>query len=207
MQKFGELLLLTRKRKKISLDKAAHDLKVKKSYLEALEAENWNDLPEAAFIKGYIKNYAQYLNLDTNYTLALFRRDFDESKYIKPAHLKKEKTFFITPNKITNTAFVVAVIAFLAYIAIQYSSVFSSPKLEITNPKDNETTSTPAIQIEGKTEKGATVAIDGQLIATDASGNFSYQYILNKGKNTVEIVASFRLSPKNKIIREIRLIE
>ncbi|KKR78082.1 MAG: DNA-binding helix-turn-helix protein [Candidatus Curtissbacteria bacterium GW2011_GWA1_40_9] len=207
MQKFGDLVLSTRKKKKISLDKVAHDLRVKREHLEALEAENWNDLPEPAFIKGYIKNYAEYLNLDPNYVLALYRRDYDETKYPQHSRLKKEKRFFITPNKITNTIFAIAVMAFLIYIAVQYSSIFSSPKLEITNPKSSETTSTPAIQIEGKTEKDATVSINGQFIAVDSSGNFSHQFLLNKGKNTIEIVASFRLSPKNKLTREIRLIE
>jgi len=206
MQKFGDLIKAERKRKKLSLDKVAQDLAIKKEHLEALESENWNSMPEPAFIKGYAKSYVDYLNLDANYALALYRRDFDEKKYPKPNQPKKEKRFFITPNKITNTVFALAVVGFFAYIAIQYSSIFSSPKLEILNPKENETTSVPAIQIEGKAEKGATVAINGQFTAVDANGNFSQQYMLEEGKNSIEIVASFRLSPKSKITRDIRRI-
>lgn len=206
MQKFGDLIREERKRKKISLDNAAKDLSIQREHLEALESENWNSLPEPALIKGYAKSYVEYLHLDANYALALYRRDFDETKYPKQSLPKKQKRFFITPNKITNTVFALAVIAFFVYIAIQYSSIFSSPKLEILNPKENETTSVPAIQIEGKVEKGATVAINGQFTAVDANGNFSQQYMLEEGKNSIEIVASFRLSPKNKITREIRRI-
>lgn len=206
MQKFGDLVSLARKRKKISLDKVAQDLVIKKEHLVALEQENWSELPEPAFIKGYIKSYAEYLGLDPDYALALYRRDFDETKYPKSRRPKREKRFFLTPNKITNSIFALAVIAFLIYIVVQYSSIFSSPKLEITNPKDDETTSVPAIQIEGKTEKDATVSINGQFVAVTGSGNFSYQFMLEDGKNTIEVVASFRLSPKNKIMREVRLI-
>ncbi len=206
MQKFGDLIKAERKRKKISLEKVAQDLAIKKEHLEALESENWSSLPEPAFIKGYAKSYIDYLNLDSNYALALYRRDFDEKKYPKPNLPKKEKRFFITPNKITNTVFALALVAFFAYIAIQYSSIFSSPKLEILNPKENETTSVPAIQIEGKVEKGATISINGQFVAVDSNGNFSYQYMLEEGKNSIEVVASFRLSPKNKVTREIRRI-
>lgn len=207
MQKFADIILSARKRKKISLEKAAKDLRVNKDHLLALEEEAWHKLPEPAIIKGYIKSYAQYLKLDPNYVLALYRRDFDEKKYPQPTHKPPERRLFITPNKITNSAFVLAVVAFIVYILVQYSSIFSSPKLEITNPRNNETISTPVIQIEGKTEHGATVAINGQFIAVDTSGNFSHQYMLQEGKNTIEIITSFRLSPKNKVIREIRLIK
>lgn len=206
MQKFGDLLLSARKKKKISLERAANDLVIKKNHLEALEGENWEQLPEPAFTKGYIKSYCDYLGLDTNYALALYRRDFDETKYPKKVAVKRERRFFITPNKIVNFIFALSIIAFLLYIIIQYSSILSSPRLEITNPKNNETTSAPAIKIEGETEKDATVAINGQFIPVNERGNFSHEYVLSEGKNTVEIVASFRLSPKNKIIKEIRLI-
>jgi len=206
MQKFGDLVSSARKKKKLSLEKISQDLVIRKEHLQALESENWSQLPEPAFIKGYIKSYAEYLGLDPEYTLALYRRDFDERKYPEVLKRKKEKRFFITPNKITNSIFALAILSFLIYILIQYSSLFSSPKLEITNPKDDVTISVPAIQIEGKTEKEATVSINGEFVAINSSGNFSHQYMLKEGKNTIEIVASFRLSPKNKITREVRLI-
>lgn len=206
MQKFGDLLSSARKRKKISLDRASGDLVIKKEHLLALEGENWNALPEPALIKGYVKSYAQYLGLDQNYTLALYRRDFDEKKYPKFQPRLREKRFFITPNKITNSIFAILVIFFLVYIGVQYSRIFSSPKLEITNPKDSETTSVPVIQIEGNTEQDATVAINGQFVAVTSTGTFSHQYVLTEGRNNIEVVASFRLSPKSKVTREIRLI-
>lgn len=206
MQKFGDLLLATRKKKKISLDRVAKDLVIIKDHLEALENEKWEQLPEPAFIKGYIKSYCDYLGLDANYALALFRREFDESKYPKKPVARREKRFFITPNKVINFIFALSILAFLAYIIIQYLSVLSSPKLEIINPKDNQTTSAPAVKIEGETEKDATVSINGEFIPVSETGNFSYEYVLSEGKNVVEVVASFRLSPKNKVVREIRLI-
>lgn len=207
MQKFGDLLTSARKKKKISIDKASSDLVIKKEHIVALEQENWNVLPEPAFIKGYIKSYALYLGLDQDYTLALYRRDFDERKYPKLQPRRREKRFFITPNKITNSIFVLLVSIFALYIIVQYSRIFSSPQLEIISPRDSETTSVPAVQIEGKTEQDATVSINGQFVAVNSSGNFSHQYMLEEGRNNIEVVASFRLSPKNKITREVRLIK
>lgn len=206
MKKFGESLSSQRKKKKISIDRAAKDLVVKKTLLEALEKEDWTKLPEPAFVKGYIKSYAQYLGLDIEYILALYRREFDETKFPTKKMHHEKKRFFITPPRIINFAFILAIIIFLIYLGVQYSSVFSSPKLEITSPAEDETISVPAVQISGITEKDAIVSINGQFVAVDENGNFSTQYMLSDGKNQIEIIASFRLSPKTKAQRTIRLI-
>lgn len=205
MNKFGDLLSLARKRKKISIDRASKDLVIKKEHLQALEEENWQILPEPPYVKGYIKSYAKYLNLDAEYTLAIYRREFDERKFPQKPPPKSNKNFFITPTKILNLIFALAVIIFIAYIALQYSSVLSAPKLEITSPQNDETISVPAIKIIGKTEKGATISINGQFAPVDESGNFNYEYKLSEGKNNIEIISSFRLSPKNKVIKTVRL--
>lgn len=206
MKKFGDLFSVQRKKKRISIEKASKDLVIKAKYLEALENEDWQSLPEAAFAKGYVKSYALYLNLDPQYLLALYRREYDESKFPqKPTH-RQEKRLFITPVKIINLTFIVGVIAFLVYIVLQYSSIFSSPKLEVTSPKNDQTISVPAIQVSGQTEKDATVSIGGSFVPVNEKGEFSKEYMLQDGKNTIEIIASFRLSPKNKVTRTVRLL-
>lgn len=206
MQKFGELLKLARTKRRLTLGRASRDLVIKKEHLQALEGENWQDLPEQPYVKAYIKSYAEYLKLDPEYVLAIYRREFDERKYPpKPAHIEKTR-FFITPAKLLNLVFALAIVIFITYISVQYSSVFSAPELDITSPQNDEVTSVPAIKITGKTEKDATVSINGNFAPIDETGNFSYEYMLEDGKNTFEIIASFRLSPKNKITRTVRLI-
>jgi cytoskeletal protein RodZ len=206
MKKFGDLFSAQRKKKKISLAHASKELVIKEKHLEALENEDWQNLPEAAFARGYIKSYAQYLGLDPEYLLALYRREYDESKFPQKTMHRQEKRLFITPVRIINLTFIVGVFAFLVYIALQYASIFSSPKLDISSPKNDQTISVPAIQITGKTEKDATVSINGSFAPVNENGEFSQEYMLKDGKNTIEIIASFRLSPKNKITRTVRLI-
>lgn len=73
MESIGELLLKTRKRKKISLDKAARGTKIKKEYLAALESENFNELPGQIYVQGFLTNYAQYLGIKTEKVLELYK--------------------------------------------------------------------------------------------------------------------------------------
>lgn len=206
MKKFGEYLSSERRKKRISIEKAALDLVIKKTHLESLEAEDWQKLPEPTYVKGYIKNYTRYLGIDSEYAMALYRREFDESKYPQKKLKQEGRRFFITAPKVINLIFILAILTFITYLIVQYSSIFASPKLNLTSPKEDITTSVPAIKITGKTEKDATVAVNGKFIPTDESGNFSYEYILAEGKNQIEIISSFRLSPKSKITRTIRLI-
>lgn len=206
MNKFGELLTAARKKKRISLERASRDLVIKKEILEDLETENWQDLPEQPYVQGYIKSYAKYLNLDQEHALAFYRREYDERKFPKEQAPKSKRRLFITPNKLLNVIFTTGILIFVSYIIVQYSSVFSAPKLDIVSPQNNEITSVPAVKISGQTEKDATVSVDGHFAPVDESGNFSYEYMLAEGKNTIEIIASFRLSPKNKQTRTVRLI-
>lgn len=207
MKGLGEILSEARKKKHISQSRAASDLLIKKEHIEALENQNWPGLPEPTFVKGFLKTYANYLDLDPIHVLAIYRREFDESKFQKPRpNPRAEKRLFLTPTRIINLIFIFAILIFIAYIGITFSSVFSAPKLEVVSPPADETTSVPVVQIVGKTDFEATVSIEGQFVPVDSQGNFSKEYPLTEGKNTIEVIAAKRLSPKAKITRTIRLI-
>ena len=110
-----------------------------------------------------------------------------------------------TPNLIPPITAAAAVIIFLSYLFVQYTSILSAPKVTINSPADDITTTASVIEVSGKTEKDTTISIDGELVPLDPSGNFNYQIKLQDGKNIIEIVASKRLSPKTKIKRVVRL--
>lgn len=207
MNKFGELLKNARKKKRITTNRASNDLLIKREHLEALENEDWNALPENAYVLGYIKTYSQYLGLDKDYVLAIYRREFDERKISpKTKTYEKKRRFFVTPARLVNLIFMGSAMVFVLYIIIIYSQVLSSPKLDIYTPEDDLTTSTPIIKITGKVEEASTVSLNGQFIPVDEYGNFSYEFMLKEGKNDLEVIASKRLSPKSKQNLTIRLI-
>ena len=61
---FGAVLQQARKNKQVSLDEVAAELFILKRHLEALESENFSELPQAAFARGFAINYAKFLGLD-----------------------------------------------------------------------------------------------------------------------------------------------
>ena len=53
-----------REKENITIDTAAHALKLRKIYLEALESGDWSDMPGEVYAIGFLRQYADYLHLD-----------------------------------------------------------------------------------------------------------------------------------------------
>lgn len=74
----GKLLQEAREKQGISAEKAAKDLNFLPNYIPALETENFKPLHNATFIKGYLRAYARYLNIDADEVLRCFGEHYPE---------------------------------------------------------------------------------------------------------------------------------
>lgn len=63
---FGNKLRLARERRGLSQEEAAKSLCLNVEVINALECEQFDKLPAAVFVRGYIKNYASLLRLTIN---------------------------------------------------------------------------------------------------------------------------------------------
>ncbi len=72
MGELGKLLKETRESKNITLEQIDKDLKIKPRYIEAIEAENFEIFPSMPMARGFIKNYAAYLDLNPAEVLELY---------------------------------------------------------------------------------------------------------------------------------------
>ncbi len=64
MESFGEKLRKTRESLNYSIEQAARDTNISKRYLVALENEDFSLFPGETYLKGFLKNYADYLGLE-----------------------------------------------------------------------------------------------------------------------------------------------
>ena len=53
-----------------SLQEAAEHTRIRKTYLESIESNNFSDLPGYAYVTGFVKSYALYLGVDNDPLLA-----------------------------------------------------------------------------------------------------------------------------------------
>ena len=62
LSELGALLANRRKRRQLSLATISEELKLKTQYLEAIESGKWENLPSPIYGRGYLRQYAEYLD-------------------------------------------------------------------------------------------------------------------------------------------------
>jgi cytoskeletal protein RodZ len=62
----GDSLREARTRRGLSPADVQKDLRIRERYLTALEEEHWEQLPGEAYVKGFLRQYAEFLGLDGN---------------------------------------------------------------------------------------------------------------------------------------------
>lgn len=78
---FGNRLKQARINKNLTLDDVASELFILRRHLEAIEAEDFRSLPQIAFARGFVINYAKFVGLDPDEIADSFNRNYpDELK-------------------------------------------------------------------------------------------------------------------------------
>ena len=71
----GEILQNKRVELNKSIEEISDYLRIKPQYLKALEENNFNNLPGSAYVIGFIKSYASFLNLNPNDIIVQYKQE------------------------------------------------------------------------------------------------------------------------------------
>jgi len=77
----GLTLARARREKNLSLDDVADRLHLSSHQIRLLEENNYDELPEATYVKGYIRNYAKFVDLDPLPLIAAFTEKSSPKKH------------------------------------------------------------------------------------------------------------------------------
>jgi len=201
----GEILRDEREFHRLSLEALAKRTRIRQEYLEALENNQFEKLPAAAFVKGYIKTYGQVFGFDYQPLLGLLRRDFKESakgklvprEFIKPVFNKRQ---WWTP--VTGTVLIISSVflSLFGYVAIQWISFNQPPEITLQEPADNATVASQVI-VSGQTKVESIVTVNNQPVALQPDGSFETQVFLpTEGANSVTVEAKDRRG-KSKLVQ------
>lgn len=125
--KLGTYLREARESRGISLSQASNGTRIIQRYLVALENGDFNHLPGDVYARGFIRNYAQYLQLPADELIELYRAERGASTPIQviPAAVPPRNRTIFVPS-IWAVMLVVMAIVVLGYV------VFNA--LGLTNP-------------------------------------------------------------------------
>ena len=73
MESIGDKLRSQREQKGYSIEQIARDTNIAKRYLEALEAEDFSVFPGDPYLIGFLRNYADYLGIEPDDMVALYK--------------------------------------------------------------------------------------------------------------------------------------
>ena len=209
MRSVGQLLRSQREKRKLTLDSVQNVIKIHPKYIKALESDDYAAFEGKVHAKGFLKVYVEYLGLNIDEIMALWRRDYEtvfektkEEKFFKFKSLEQDK-FVITPGIIFSGIMALLIILFFGYLLYQYRTYTGNPVLEVYHPENNAIVSADIIDITGKSELDSELFVNNQKVVLMPNGNFATSVKLKEGINTISITAVNKLNKKTEDIRTV----
>ena len=142
MEPLGLYLKQVRESKKLTIDKVIEDTFIMKKFILAIEDDDFSSFPGEAYLKGFLRNYGEYLGLDPSDLISRYER-IKMSETPSPTELliPKPKVFFSRMLLIIlAVVFAIAVIVGVGAVvmAMRTTMANSAPKTveEIENEKE-----------------------------------------------------------------------
>lgn len=114
---FGEQLKTRREEKGVSLDEVAQRLRIRRQFLQAMEEERLDDLPGETYFRGFLRSYAEFLDLDGEALLQSYRSRVPEPpSNLEP--LRHVESELIEPVRLSSPAKRKAVLLLLVLVLV-----------------------------------------------------------------------------------------
>lgn len=211
MRKVGEILQRKRLEKNFTLEDIEKKTKIRKKFLQAIETGDYSQFSSPTYLRGFIKNYSDFLNLPTDEILAVFRREFDENEQIGvlPKGLSEPLSApfaRLTSGKATFIIVVTLLILFFAYLIKGYISVSGVPELVVDKPEAGAKIFQEKVLVEGKTDPKARLTINDQEVFLDQNGRFSQEVTVSERTTSINVIAENKEGKKAVVERVIEVM-
>ncbi len=209
----GEYLKSHREARGISLALAERDLRISRDYLESLEKGEFDNLPADVYVRGILKNYAEFLGISYKKTILphyLRERGIHNSVYGErkkrvdiTKKMLKTPSIILTPKTLVILGVLIFILGLGFYLWYQFSAFASAPELTVNQPTEGAHVNTNVINITGKTNPGVDLLINGQKIDLAEDGSFKTRLTLQEGVNLVEVIAKNKVGKQTIVQRNV----
>jgi len=164
MELIGERLRKAREKKGISLEDVSLHTKIVTRYLKALEEEDFAVFPAEIYLRGCLRNYARYLELEAEELIRIYDEQYKIKEEVTPA-VKKEtpiKKLYIIPA-------VAVVLGLVVLLGLSFSFYFRSritPR-EAVSPPTTLPTPVEEIRLTPKASALIPAPVILEAVATD----------------------------------------
>ncbi len=175
--------------KAITPEKLRQQTGVADRYLAAIVNGEFEKLPAAPYVRGYLMRIAAVLELDGNDLWERFRRE-GKLKSSGPEDRMPENRFALRRVNKKFVAFAVFAVLLGSYLVFGVNRFLGRPALTVTAPEpETIVSSASVITIAGEIDPGDILKIDGEEVTADREGRFTKEYFLEPGLNSITISA------------------
>lgn len=166
MQEISRILIEARNAKGVDIEQASHDTNIAKMFLQGLETDNYKDFPAEAYVLGFLRNYATYLELDAEHVVKLYKQTKLQESEIPQEFILNKKPLNVKALIIglasVSMLVLVAVAAFLIWKTfIKLPNKGTASKIEtVQPPAKTETTESGTTVIDKNTGKNYEISTE-----------------------------------------------
>src|SRR5438034_1266128 len=192
MSKLGEILRTQREKRGITLDQAAADTRIREKFLKALEDGDYMSLPGAVYTTGFLRNYAEYLDLNQDELVVLFHQERgltapEPARRFEPIKPIIKRPLIFTPAVLVPVAVLAAVLLFVGYLYYQFTSF--AVALTLDEPQNGARYENTYVSIVGRTEPSVnSVVVNGATVPV-SSGHFEARFFFPAGPTEITVIA------------------
>lgn len=198
MKRASSILESTRLDRELNFDEIAKKTKIPVKYLIAIENEQTENFPSEPYCSLIVKDYADFLGLNGEDLLSIFRRDYDRKINVLPP---RRFIFALTPQTAFTLFLYFIALVFFVYLAFEYFKFNRPPSLKVTWP-ENITDNT--IEISGDTDSESTIKINDSLVIVDSDGHFKKNIEISTSEAKIVVEAK---SPAGKTTRDEKVLK
>lgn len=197
----GEILKNKRRSLGKTIFEVSQETKILEKYIRQIESNQFELFDSPVFARGFIKIYSEYLSLDTEKILALFRRDNKELVDSKIKGQRKRSLLNMYEGNVVKTLIIIGTIIlvflFSIFLFIKLKNYQETPTIQILSPANGYQSNEKQITIEGLATKKSILNLNGNNIQ-NTNGTFKENINLNVGENNIVLKAQNNANSNKK---------
>lgn len=138
MDSFGEILRNKRLEKNLDIDQIAREISIDSRYLQGLEDEDNSVFPGEAYMVGFLRNYSNYLELNTELMLKLYNNKKIQESPVPVELIAKQKPAWLLPAIIVPIVLVVGVITTVSILLAHKNKEVDDPSVIVSKNIKNK---------------------------------------------------------------------
>lgn len=206
----GKVLSSARMQRALSLTQVAQITKIREEALRALEEGNFSYFSSETYLKGLLKNYANFLEVDSEKLAALYRKQSAVHAKVVAEQTKQQSPKLSVNLSSRLGLLLIGFLLLLAggwYVINQINSVLQPPELQLSLPQtiaapfnDEITLNTNSFEVTGHTSPQTIVKLNSEPLDINAAGDFHSDTIpLSTNGATLVLTATNQFGKNSQI--------